>query len=64
MKPQTFYEAIVHSPQWKAWVQYNEDNMDNEEVRCFDVHESIECGWLSDNHFQEFLLFCEEVYNK
>jgi len=58
MNNPTFYETVAHSPQWQAWVKYNEENMSNEEVKCFDVHESMETGWLSDNHFQEFIEYC------
>lgn len=47
----TFYDTIIASPQWQAWVKENE-------VRPrYDVHESMECGWLSPQHFQAFMLF-------
>jgi hypothetical protein len=45
----TFYETIVSSPQWQEWVKVNEENPQ------WDVHESMECGWLSAGHFQAFL---------
>ena len=50
MKP-TFYETIVHSPVWKAWVERQEEAME------YDVHESMECGWLSPEHWQAFIMW-------
>jgi hypothetical protein len=47
----TFYDTIIVSPEWQAWVRENEI-----EPR-FDVHESMECGWLSKEHFAAFLKF-------
>jgi len=49
-KNTTFYETVVHSPEWEAWVEYNE-----QEVQCFDVHLSMETGWLGKKHFAAFL---------
>lgn len=46
-----FYRTVVSSRQWQAWVKYNEQSLD------WDVHESMECGWLSPEHFQAFLRF-------
>jgi hypothetical protein len=48
----TFYRTILDSPQWQAWVAYNERDP------LFDVHESMETGWMSQTHFQAFLAFC------
>jgi hypothetical protein len=45
----TFYQTIVRSPQWQAWVKKNEKDPQ------FDVHESVETGWLSEKHWQAFL---------
>lgn len=45
----TYYDTIVHSQEWQAWVKYQE------KAQEFDVHESMECGWLSPEHFQAFL---------
>lgn len=55
MKHQTFYETVVHSPQWQAWKKVAEK-------KGFDWHESTECGWLSEKHFHAFLSWC--VKNK
>jgi len=51
----TFYSTIVNSPQWQQWVKENETNPQ------FDVHESMETGWLSQAHFQAFLEYCKEI---
>lgn len=44
----TYYQTIVRSPQWQAWgkVAYEHG---------FDWYESVECGWLSQKHFEAFL---------
>lgn len=45
----TYYETIVRSDIWKEWTKYAEDNL------LFDMPESIECGWLSDRHWETFI---------
>ena len=50
----SFYRTIMDSPQWQAWVKYNE------ETPQYDVHESMECGWLSQNHWQAFIKWAKE----
>lgn len=47
----TFYRTVVDSPEWQAWVKLNET------TPRFDVYESMECGWLSVEHFAAFLSF-------
>jgi hypothetical protein len=47
----SFFTTIINSPQWKEWVNYNE------QIPKFDVYESMECGWLSEKHFQAFMSF-------
>lgn len=47
----SFYRTIVDSPEWEAWVKLNEA------YPMFDVHECMECGWLSPQHFAAFLSF-------
>lgn len=44
----TFYETVVHSPQWQAWEKVAHEH-------GFDWHESTEIGALSPKHFQAFL---------
>jgi hypothetical protein len=47
----TFYGTVVSSKEWQAWVKENEQNPK------WDVHESMETGWLSPGHFSAFLNF-------
>jgi hypothetical protein len=64
-KNHTFYDTVVKSPQWKAWYEeimrrhsINADGGKWEDNKTFDIDESQECGWLGDEHFQEFIKFC------
>jgi len=64
-KNPTFYDTMVSSPQWKAWYKeimrrhlINEKDGEWKDNKTFDIDESQECGWLGDEHFQEFLKFC------
>lgn len=49
----TFYETVVHSPQWQAWTKVAH-------TYGYDWHESTECGWLSENHFDSFIRWVTE----
>ena len=49
---QTFYGAVVRSPEWRAW----EEEQETEET-CYDMPEVVECGSISSKHFAEFLAF-------
>lgn len=49
MENPTYYETIVKSDIWKEWTKYAQDNL------LFDMPESIECGWLSNKHWEEFI---------
>ena len=51
----TFYETVVGSPEWQLWVKENETNP------RYDVHESMETGWLSQGHFDAFLNFVKKI---
>ena len=54
----TYHQTVVASPQWKAWEKVAHEH-------GFDWHESVECGWLSPEHFQAFLAYQrEEVARK
>lgn len=64
-KNPTFYDTMVSSPQWKAWYEeimrrhlINEKGGEWKDNKTFDIDESQECGWLGDEHFQEFIKFC------
>ena len=49
----SFYDTIVASAEWDAWVGYQESL----DAPAFDISETIECGWLSPEHWQAFLKF-------
>lgn len=51
-KHQTFYGAIVTSPQWGLW----QEQQRKKPTR--DMAEVEELGCMSSEHFQEFLGFC------
>ena len=53
MSNPTYYETIVHSPQWQAWEKVAH-------THGHDWHESVECEWLSPNHFRAFLDWLKE----
>ena len=55
MKNSSFYRTLVDSPQWKLWLRYNDIDPQ------WDVHESMECDWLSPRHFQAFIEFCRDA---
>ena len=55
IKNPTYYETIVKSDIWKEWTKYAEDKL------LFDMSESIECGWLSDKHWEAFIDWIEET---
>lgn len=48
-KKETYYSTIVNSSIWNEWKKHCEETME------WDLHESIECGLLSDKHWQAFL---------
>jgi len=73
----SFWKTVVESPQWRGWEldicasmrKSNELGWENPESkqyrdRCFDVDECAACGWISPRHFQEFLLFCADRYDR
>jgi hypothetical protein len=60
MKNFNYYDTVTSSPQFQAWVRYNESL----DIPLFDTPESIETGWLSQNHFQAFLDFVINIYEK
>jgi len=48
----TITGALVTSPQFKAWVDYN-----RQVEMLFDIDETLGTGWMSPEHFQAFLRF-------
>jgi len=55
----TFYDTVIHSKEWKAWAEYLHKEALEERLH-FDIDESIECGWLSENHWNAFIEFTRQ----
>lgn len=60
----SFWKTVVTSPQWRDWEnevarRSIEHSKNNDEVYtgCWDVDECRECGWISQEHFQDFMKF-------
>jgi len=68
---QTFYGAIMKSPQWNAWyeeqmkrfreLKLNEKTNQYEGKPTFDIDECIGIGAIGDEHLQEFFKFIEDL---
>ena len=52
-EPPTYYETIVNSKIWNEWRETQEKTLE------FDIVESIECGYLSDKHWEAFIRWIE-----
>lgn len=44
----SFYQTIVSSKEWTEWRKVAEK-------KGFDVEESTECDWLSEDHWKAFI---------
>ena len=60
----SFWKTVVTSPQWKAWCKEVSRRMHEHTVKghekytgCWDVDECACCGWISQEHFQDFMKF-------
>ena len=51
--PPSYYETIVNSKIWNEWREHQEKTLE------FDIVESIECGYLSDKHWEAFIRWIE-----
>jgi len=67
-KPPTFYRTVIESPQWKAWEIEQAKRLHSILINAdeggpikgiYDMPEVVECGWISQEHFQDFLKFCK-----
>lgn len=74
-KHQTFYGAIIKSPQWQAWykeqtkrfseLKLNKKNNKYDGEPTFDIDESVGIGAIGDRHLAEFFKFVgQEAYDK
>jgi len=64
-KHQTFYGAIMNSPQWQAWQnEHMRRRMllgTSEQLPVFDIDECEGIGAISDEHLQEFFKFIKDL---
>lgn len=51
----SFWKTVISSPQWQAWAKKNRKAM------RWDTDECEECGWISEEHFQEFISFLKKL---
>lgn len=54
----SFWATVIQSEAWDKWYKENMRKM------WFDVDECMGCGWISPEHFQEFLKFTIKNANK
>jgi hypothetical protein len=47
----SFYFTIIQSKEWEKWRAYNEKKL------LYDVWECEGCGWISPNHWSDFIKF-------
>lgn len=62
----SFYETVTRSRQWKAWKfeqskRYSKAQKTKNWVGIYDMPEVEECGWISQDHFQDFLSFSKGI---
>ena len=54
----SFWKTIVESDEWKEWKKEQAKRFHTEEKEgCFDIDECTECGWISKEHWKEFIKF-------
>ena len=57
----SFWKTVVISPEWQAWEKESSRRMHQEPIgKCFDVDECREVGWMSVEHFKEFIAFTNQ----
>lgn len=61
----TFWKTVVESDQWEEWEKevrkrLTKLNNDEEHDTVWDVDECRECGWISQDHFQDFIEFIKQ----
>jgi len=49
----SYYDTIVQSDIWQQWADHQREVME------WDIDESIECGWLSPEHWNAFIRWLE-----
>ena len=61
----SFWKTVVQSPQWEAWCKEVSRRFQEQKdlpivSGVYDVDECAECGWISKEHFQDFIKFIED----
>ena len=56
----SFWKTIVESKEWKLWYEEQKRRLSADGEKLFDVDASQECGFMSPEHFKEFLGFIYE----
>lgn len=54
----SFYTTVTESVQWKEWEEHQKCLRASGMGPTYDMAEVMECGWISQHHFQDFLDFC------
>ena len=49
----SFHHTIVESDEWKSWMAYHQSLG----KPLFDFAETVECGWISPQHWKAFVNF-------
>ena len=62
----SFWKTVIESPQWKLWQKeqrkrFGEFTKGNRNVKAYDMLEVEECGFISQDHFQNFLKFIRGI---
>lgn len=71
--PDSFFRTITNSSQWKDWedhqalLRINLKSIDRRLIKVaagavYDMAEVLECGWISQAHFQDFMRFSAIEY--
>lgn len=53
-KHPSWWISLRKTPQWEAWYKHACEN------NLYDVDESVECGWMSEEHAKDFMDFVQQ----
>jgi hypothetical protein len=58
---ESFWKTVVESDEWRAWCEEVRKRWkkikDKDCLPIFDIDECQECGWISPDHWREFMKF-------
>lgn len=64
----SFWKVVVESKEWELWEKevsrrMNRHNKNHSKIYkgVWDVDECRECGWISPEHFRDFLKFVKKI---